>query len=44
MATSFMEETSMSIVRARSVALRLFLFGLTVVGLVISSGAGDSMS
>jgi hypothetical protein len=42
MATSFMEGTSMSTARARTVALRLFLFGVTVVGLVMSAGAGNN--
>ena len=32
----------MSKSRAGSIALRLFLFGVTVVGLVVTSGAGNS--
>ncbi len=30
--------------RARSIAFRLFLFSMTVVGLVVTSGAGDRYS
>ena len=34
----------MSLARVRTLGLRVFLFAITVVGLVVSSGAGDSYS